>query len=109
LTTIDKRGVLWKRISELRQVFADALTGAGELSPLRKLKVETAAQAVATAELARGRFMRDGHGDLADLVAAERRADAAVRAIGLPKERPKPLTASVADILERVNKVASPS
>jgi hypothetical protein len=46
-------------------------------------------------------------GSLDDIMVAERRADLAVRAIGLPKERPRP-TASVTDILKRVNKDAPP-
>ncbi len=87
LTTIDKRTLLWKRLVELRRLFSAALTQAGiELSPVRALKVEQAAQAVAVAELCRGKFMRDGAGDLDELVRAERRADAAVKRLGLPPE-----------------------
>jgi hypothetical protein len=108
LTRVDRRLPLGRRITELTRVFTDALAGAGELSSLRKLKIEQAAQASAVAELARGRYLRDGQGDLADLITAERHAAAAVRLIGLPKERTKPLMASVADILARVNKGASP-
>lgn len=55
LTKIDKRGRLG---SVLR---SDLLGGiAGEMSPMRRLKLERAAQMTALAELARGDFMRDG-------------------------------------------------
>ena len=77
---MDKRTFTWRRIVELQQLFTSALTGASvELSPLRKLKVEQAAHAVAVAELARGEFMRDGAGDLDELIRAERRADTLVK------------------------------
>jgi hypothetical protein len=86
LTSIDKRTVLGKRLIELRELFTAALTGAGfEISAVRRLQIDQASHALALAEHARGKFMRDGHGDLPHLVAAERRADMAVRAIGLPK------------------------
>ena len=62
------------------------------MSPVRALKVEQAAQAVAVAELCRGKFMRDGAGDLDELVRAERRADAAVNCLGLPPEGSRPAT-----------------
>ena len=46
--------------------------------------------------------MRDGEGDLDELVRAERRADAAVKRLGLPPERSRPQAASaVAGILAR--------
>lgn len=76
---------------------------------MRRLQIDQAAHALAVAEHARGRYTREGHGDLPDLVAAELRADMTVRAVGLSKQRPRPLTASVADILKRVNKSASRS
>jgi hypothetical protein len=90
-------------------MFTAAMTGAGfEISAMRRLQIDQAVQALAVAECARGAYMREGHGDLPDLVAAERRADMAIKRLGLPKEGSKPPTASVADILERVNKGASP-
>jgi len=65
LTRVDKRTSVARRITELRALFTAALAGAGlELSPLRQLKIEQAAQAMAVAELARGKYMRDGAGDL---------------------------------------------
>jgi hypothetical protein len=102
LTSLDKRTLLWKRIVELRGVFTTALAGAGaELSPTCKLNIEQAAEAVAVAELARGRYMRNGAGDLDELVRVERRADALVKRLSLPAERPKPSPVSVAGILAR--------
>jgi len=109
LTRVDRRLPLGRRIEALKAIYFEALGGAEGLSPMRRLKVDEAAQLKALAEKSRGDFMRDGVGSLDDVMVAERRADLAVRAIGLPKERPKPATATVADILERVNKVASPS
>ena len=87
MTKIDKRLPLGKRIVELTAMFTAAV---GELTPLRKLKVEKAAQLTAIAELARGDFMRDGKGTLDDIVRLERKADQAVRALGLTEAKPKP-------------------
>jgi hypothetical protein len=91
LTKIDKRGRLGKRVAELTAMFAAAV--GGELTPMRKLKVEKAAQLTALAELARGDFMRDAKGTLDDIVRLERKADQATRALGIverPPETPKP-------------------
>ena len=89
LMKVDKRSVAGKRIAELRRLFASELTGAGaEITPMRQLKIDAAAQAVALAETARSRFLREGKGDVADLVAVQRNADAAVRRIGLPPDKP---------------------
>ncbi len=85
-------------------MLTNALTGAGvELSPMRKLKIEQASAAMAVAELARGRYMRGGDGDLDELVRAERRADSLLNRLGLPPERsPRPqATSAVAGILAR--------
>jgi hypothetical protein len=110
LTRVDRRSRIWRRICELTDLYTATLRDAGiELSQIRKMKIEEAAQLKSLAEKARGDFLRDGIGQLSDIVAAERRADLAFRAIGLPKEHPKPLTASVSDILKRVNKGGSPS
>ena len=81
LTKIDKRGRFGKRVAELQALFESAITG--EISPMRRLKVEKAAQLTAIAELARGDFMRDGRGTLGDIIPAERRAAAAARAVGV--------------------------
>ncbi len=81
LTKLDKRGRFGKRVAELQALFELAITG--EISPMRRLKVEKAAQLTAIAELARGDFMRDGRGTLGDIILAERRAAAAARAVGV--------------------------
>jgi hypothetical protein len=81
LTKIDKRGRFGKRVTELTAMFADAV--GGELTPMRRLKVERAAQMVAIAEVSRGSYMRDGSGNLENVLLAERRAASACRAIGI--------------------------
>jgi hypothetical protein len=91
LTKIDRRGRLGKRVAELTAMFAAAV--GGEQTPMRKLKVEKAAQLTALADLARGDFMRDGKGTLDEIVRLERKADQATRALGIverPPETPKP-------------------
>jgi hypothetical protein len=89
LTKIDRRGRLGKRVADLTAMFGAAV--GDEQTPMRKLKVEKAAQLTAIAELARGDFMRDGKGTLDDIVRCERKADQAVRALGIeePRGRPK--------------------
>jgi hypothetical protein len=91
LTKIDRRGRLGKRIAELTEMFAAA---GGELTPMRKLKVDKAAQLTAISELARGDFMRDGVGTLDDIVRLERKADQAVRALGIAERDPRPKSTS---------------
>jgi hypothetical protein len=88
LTKIDKRGRLGKRVTELTAMFAIAV--GGEQTPMRKLKVEKAAELTALAELARGDFMRDGKGTLDDIVRLERKADQAVRSLGITERDPRP-------------------
>jgi len=109
LTRVDKRTALGRRISELREMFVTTLTSAGIDAdlPMRKLRIEQAAQATALAELVRGRYMREGTGDLDELVRAERRADAAVKRLGLPpddKPAARPSELTVAEIAARYNK-----
>jgi hypothetical protein len=87
LTKIDRRGRLGKRIAELTAMFAAAV--GGEQTPMRKLKVEKAAELTALAELARGDFMRDGKGTLDDIVRLEREADQAVRSLGITERDPR--------------------
>ncbi len=81
LTKIDKRGRFGRRVAELQALFESAISG--EISPMRRLKVEKAAQLTAIAELARGDFMRNATGSLSDIILAERRAAAAARALGI--------------------------
>jgi hypothetical protein len=90
LTRIDKRGRLGKRIAELRAIFIAALGEEAELSAMKRLRVEEAAQLKALAEQPRGDFMRDGRGTLDDIVRCERKADQAVRALGLSEAKRKP-------------------
>jgi hypothetical protein len=66
LTKVDKRGRLGKRVTELIAMFVDAL--GDDLTPMRKLKIDRAAQLTTIAELARGDFMRDSAGTLDDIV-----------------------------------------
>jgi hypothetical protein len=106
LTKIDKRGRLGKRIAELTEIFAAAI--GGELTPWRKLKVEKAAQLTAIAELARGDFMRDDKGTLDDIVRCERKADQAVRALGISEATsPKP-TSPLVEHFSRPARSAAP-
>jgi len=81
LTKLDGRLPLGRRFAELIVLFTAAVHG--EMTPMRRLKVERAAQLCALAEQARGDYMRDGRGSLDDLVRIERKADSSVRAIGL--------------------------
>jgi hypothetical protein len=95
LTRLDQRTVAWKRVVELRRLFAAAVVSAGfDLTPLRVDLVEQAAAARALAEFARGKFMRGEASDLDDLLRAERRADQLVRRLGLAAEESKPVAAS---------------
>jgi hypothetical protein len=81
LTFVNKSTRIGKRIAQLTALFEGAV--AGEVSPLRKLKIDKAAELTALAEQARGAFMRDGTGSLEDVLLCERRAAAAARAIGI--------------------------
>jgi hypothetical protein len=89
LTRIDQRSRLGKRIAELKLLFAGAL--GGELSPVRKLKIQRAAEISALAEQARGDILRGGKGT-GDIVRLERAAAAAVRALGDLEAKPKAKT-----------------
>jgi hypothetical protein len=87
LTKVDRRSQLGKRIVELTAMFTAAI--GGELTPMRRLSVDKAAQLTAIAEQARGAFMRDGVGSLDDIVRLERKADQAIRALALVEHKPK--------------------
>ena len=90
LTRIDRRGRLGKRIAELTEMFAAAV--GEDATPMPRLRVEKAAQLTAIAELARGDFMRDAKGTLDDIVRLERKADQAVRALGISDVKPKTIS-----------------
>ena len=92
LTKIDMRSVLGQRVKELTKAFSEAL--GTEQSILRRMAIERAAQLTAIAEKARGKLMRDGAGTLDDLVRLERKADQAVRALGISEGKPKPATSN---------------
>ena len=90
LTVTDKRGRVYRRIRELEVLFLQTFEGAGvPLTPMRRMRIAEAAQLKALAEKARGDTLRGGAGSLDDVVRIERRADAAVRAIGLPSDTPR--------------------
>jgi hypothetical protein len=93
LTKVDKRGRFGKRVAELKAIFIAALGDEAGLSAMKRLRVEKAAQLTAIAELARGDFMRDGTGTLDDIVRCERKAEQAVRSLGISEaKREKRLT-----------------
>jgi hypothetical protein len=81
LTQIDKRGRMGRRIGELIRMFNEASSGSP--SPLRQLKIQSAAELLAVAEQARGALIRGESGNLSEVTAAENRAAAACRAIGI--------------------------
>jgi hypothetical protein len=81
LTQIDKRGRMGKRIGELIRMFNEASSGAA--TPLRQLKIQSAAELLAVAEMARGALIRGESGNLSEVTAAENRAASACRAIGI--------------------------
>jgi hypothetical protein len=90
LTTVDKRSRVYRRIRELETLFLSTFEIAGvALTPMRRMRIAEAAQLKALAEKARGDTLRGGAGSLDDVVRIERRADAAVRAIGLPSDAPR--------------------
>jgi hypothetical protein len=81
LTGIDKRGRLYLRIVELTKLFEAEL--GPELTPMQRLRLEQAAQLMAIAEEARGRWMRKEGENLHDIVRCERAALLALRELGL--------------------------
>jgi hypothetical protein len=89
LTRVDMRSPLGMRIKELRALFESAFS-VGELTPLRRERIADAAQLKALCEKARGEYMRDGTGSLKDLAAMERKADQAVRHLGIEEARARP-------------------
>ena len=100
LTRVDKRSPVGKRIGELKATFTAALESQGrEVTPMLRMKIETASQALATAELARGRYMRgDGNDRLDAVMTAERLAERAVRGLHLP-DGPEPKRRALAEHL----------
>jgi hypothetical protein len=80
---------LGRRIDELIVLFTAAVPAEG-LTKLRREKILEAAQCKALAEAERGVWMRgEARCSLDELVRLERRADAAVRALGLVERAPQ--------------------
>jgi len=90
LAVVDKRKRLGRRVEELRSIYLAALGGPALISPMKATKVDAAAQLVAIAEAARGAFLNDCQGSLDDIVRIERKADAAVRSLGIVDAKPAP-------------------
>jgi hypothetical protein len=95
LTSVNRSTRLGKRIDELRALY-EAAFPAGELSPMRRERIGEAAQLKAMAEAERGAWMRgEARCDLDELIRLERRAVAAVKALGIVEEtrarKPSPL------------------
>jgi hypothetical protein len=90
LTKIDKRTPLGKRITELTALFTSAFA-ADDLTLMRREKIGEAAQLKALAEAERGRWMRgEARCDLDELMRLERRAQQAVKALGLSEAKREP-------------------
>jgi hypothetical protein len=89
LTKIDGRLPLGKRIKRLVSLF-EAAFPAEALTPLKREQIATAAQLQAMAEEERGKWMRgEAKCSLDELVRLERRAVAAVKALGIEETRAK--------------------
>jgi hypothetical protein len=89
LTKVDKRNRVGRRIEELAALFLAALADR-EQTPMLAHKVRQAAELLAMAEKARGDYLRGEHCQLDDVVRAERRAEAAVAALGIRDTKSKP-------------------
>lgn len=83
LTRVSRRTRMGKRIGELTALFASAFSAA-DMTPMRRERIAEAAQLKAMAEAERGAWMRgEAKCDLDELVRLERRAVAAVKALGI--------------------------
>ena len=90
LTKVDMRTPLGMRIKDLRALYESAFP-AGELTPLRRERIASAAQLQALAEAERGAWMRgEARCNLDELIRAERRAASAVKALGIVDAKPQP-------------------
>jgi hypothetical protein len=96
LTKVDRRNRVGRRIDELKALFTAALADR-EPNPMLAHKVGQAAELLAMAEKGRGDYLRGEHCQLDDVVRAERRAEAAVAALGIREPRAK--VPSLADVL----------
>jgi hypothetical protein len=92
LTKIDGRLPLGKRIKRLVSLF-EAAFPAEALGPLKREQIATAAQLQGMAEEERGKWMRgEARCDLDELIRLERRAVAAVKALGIEETRDRQVT-----------------
>jgi hypothetical protein len=94
LTKVDRRNRVGRRIDELKALFLAALADR-EQTPMLAHKVTQAAELLALAEKGRGDYLRGEHWQLDDVVRAERRAEAAVAALGIREGAPKRETSLV--------------
>jgi hypothetical protein len=101
LTHVDRRSPLGRRIKELTAIYTAAL-GSSDLSEIKRLKVDEAAQLKAMAEKARGDWMRDGEASptLEDIVRLERKASAAERDLGIERQVGKVKSSLLAALAE---------
>jgi hypothetical protein len=99
LSHVSRRTRLGRRIAQLTAIYVAAL-GDEALSPIKRLKVDAAAQLMALAELARGDYMRDAKGSLDDVVRIERKASAAERALGIV-DKPRETRSDLDVMLDR--------
>jgi hypothetical protein len=100
LTKIDGRRLIGKRIDELKALFTSEFS-ADDLTPMRRMRIAEAAELRAMAEAERGAWMRgEAKCSLDELVRLERRADQAVRKLGL-EERPERKLLAVEFLAER--------
>jgi hypothetical protein len=98
LTRVDRRSSLGKRIAELQVIYTEACGGAGSFSAVKRLRVADAAQLRALAEQTRGAYLRDGVGNLDDIIRIERKASHAERALGIV-EKPRSAGPTLAEYL----------
>jgi hypothetical protein len=99
LTKVDGRLPLGKRVKRLVELFS-AEFPSDALTPLRRDQIYAAAQLQALAEAERGAWMRgEARCDLDELVRLERRAVAAVKALGIEERQASKSAPSLAGYL----------
>jgi hypothetical protein len=90
LTSVNRLTRLGKRIDELKALYESAFSAA-DMTPMRRERIAEAAQLKAMAENERGAWMRgEARCDLDELIRLERRAVAAVKALGIEETRARP-------------------
>ena len=92
---LDKRSGAWRRICELRELYESGL-GDRERTPLLMARVQEAAMKMATAEVARARFLKGDAIRIDAVATCERIARDAVRALRLV-DGSRPKTPSLAE------------